>query len=44
MEFLVLFILVAFFCIYNHAANEAFENDEKFDDELKNIRFDCVFK
>lgn len=34
VEFLILFILGAVFCIYNHAANEAFENHVKFDDEF----------
>lgn len=34
VEFLILFVLGAIFCIYNHAANEAFENHKQFDDEF----------
>lgn len=33
VEFLILFVLGAIFCMYKNAANEAFENHVKFDDE-----------
>lgn len=33
MEFLILFVLGAIFCMYKNATNEAFENHVKFDDE-----------
>lgn len=33
VEFLILFVLGTIFCMYKNAANEAFENHVKFDDE-----------
>ena len=34
VEFIILFVFGAMFCIYNNSANEAIENHEKFDDEF----------